>query len=157
MVLIIISNEVAYCQNRIASIVTDPTNATLSDVFISKDNVLLKNLITDSLGYYKIENRQKGTDNFKFHKITRAIPNRETITSFYVDENFLYVGLHIDQSKRFTIHAAHKSGNRISINLGSETRTLIFVNLTLIQVYNLTQCRNGGVRHYPIASKLYHS
>ncbi|QHI35936.1 hypothetical protein IMCC3317_12840 [Kordia antarctica] len=79
------------------------------------------------------------TGNFKFHKITRAMPNRETMTSFYVDDSFLYVGLHIDQSKHFKIHTAHKSGNRISINLSNETRTLIFTNLTLIQIYNLVR------------------
>ncbi|AXT62761.1 hypothetical protein D1816_21250 [Aquimarina sp. AD10] len=75
--------------------------------------------------------------NYKFHRITRAMPNRETITSHYIDEIFMYIGLHIDQSKHFKIHTAHKSGNRISINLSNETRTLVFTNLTLIQVYNL--------------------
>jgi len=77
------------------------------------------------------------TGDFKFHKITYAIPDRETMTSFHVEGAFLYLGLHIDQSRRFTIHSAHKSGNRISINLSSETRTLIYTNLTMIQVYNL--------------------
>lgn len=77
------------------------------------------------------------TENFKFHKITYAIANRETMTSFHVEGAFLYLGLHIDQSRRFTIHSAHKSGNRISINLSSEIRTLIYTNLTMIQVYNL--------------------
>lgn len=75
--------------------------------------------------------------NFKFHKITYAIPNRETMTSFYVEGAFLYLGLHIDQSRHFTVHTAHKSGNRISINLSSETRTLVYTNLTMIQVYNM--------------------
>jgi hypothetical protein len=77
------------------------------------------------------------TGDFKFHKITYAIPNRETMTSFYVEGAFLYLGLHIDQSKHFKIHTAHKSGNRISINLSNEIRTLVYTNLTMIQVYNL--------------------
>ena len=77
------------------------------------------------------------TGDFKFHKITYAIPNRETMTSFHVEGAFLYLGLHIDQSKRFTIHTAHKSGNRISINLSNEIRTLVYTNLTMIQVYNM--------------------
>ena len=77
------------------------------------------------------------TGNFKFHKITYANPNRETMTSFHVEGAFLYLGLHIDQSRHFTIHTAHKSGNRISINLSSETRTLVYTNLTMIQVYNM--------------------
>ncbi|EDP96247.1 hypothetical protein U8527_09055 [Kordia algicida OT-1] len=76
-------------------------------------------------------------NNFKFHKITYAIPNRETMTSFHVEGAFLYLGLHIDQSRAFSIHTAHKSGNRVCINLSSETRTLIYTNLTMIQVYNM--------------------
>lgn len=75
--------------------------------------------------------------NYKFHRITRAMPNRETITCHYIDDEFIYIGLHIDQSKHFTIHSAHKSGNRVSINLSKESRTLAFVNLTLIQVFNM--------------------
>lgn len=74
---------------------------------------------------------------FKFHRITRAMPNRELITCHYFNQKFIYIGLHIDQSKDFTIHSAHKSGNRISINLSNETRSLIFINLSLIQVFNM--------------------
>jgi hypothetical protein len=77
------------------------------------------------------------TKKYKFHRITRAMPNRETITCHWIDERFIYIGLHIDQSKRFTPHTAYKSGNRISINLSKETRWLVFINLTLIQVFNL--------------------
>ncbi|SEB97368.1 hypothetical protein SAMN04489761_2136 [Tenacibaculum sp. MAR_2009_124] len=77
------------------------------------------------------------SNDYKFHRITRAMPNRETITCHYIENNFIYIGLHIDQSRPFKIHSAYKSGNRISINLSKETRTLLFTNLTLIQVYNL--------------------
>ncbi|PTX61088.1 hypothetical protein C8N46_105244 [Kordia periserrulae] len=77
------------------------------------------------------------TGNFKFHKITRALPNQETMTSFHVEGEFLHLGLHIDQSRHFKIHTAYKSGNRITINLSYETRSLIFTNLTMIQAYNL--------------------
>lgn len=81
--------------------------------------------------------------NYKFHRITRAMPNRETITCHYIDEEFIYIGLHIDQSKRFTPHTAHKSGNRISINLSKETRHLAFTNLSLIQVFNMVKEKTG--------------
>ena len=71
LMLIIISNEVAYCQYTLDGSVTDPANAPLPDVFISvsKDNILLKNLITDSLGTYKIENLSKGTYKLNFSHI----------------------------------------------------------------------------------------
>lgn len=75
--------------------------------------------------------------DYKFHRITKAMPNRETITCHYIDEKFIYIGLHIDQSKPFTIHSAYKSGNRISINLSKEPRELAFINLSLIQIFNM--------------------
>jgi hypothetical protein len=77
------------------------------------------------------------TGNYKFHRITRAMPNRETITCLYVRDKFIYVGLHIDQSRAFTPYTAYKSGNRISINLGQETRHLAFINLSMLQVLKM--------------------
>jgi hypothetical protein len=81
------------------------------------------------------------TGNYKFHRVTRAMPNRETITCHYVREKFIYVGLHIDQSRAFTPYTAYKSGNRISINLGQETRHLAFINLSMIQVVKMIRER----------------
>ena len=77
------------------------------------------------------------TNDFKFHRITRALPGYEMLTRFYIKEEYVHIGLHIDQSRRFTPHTAHKSGNRISINLSSETRYLAFVNLTVLQALNM--------------------
>ena len=65
------------------------------------------------------------------------MPTRETVTSLFIDEEVIFIGLHIDQSKHFKIHTAHKSGNRISINLSNEARTLAFINLSMIQVFNM--------------------
>lgn len=75
--------------------------------------------------------------NYKFHRITRAMPTRETVTSLYINDEFIFIGLHIDQSTHFKIHTAHKSGNRISISLSNEPRTLAFINLSMIQVFNM--------------------
>jgi hypothetical protein len=74
---------------------------------------------------------------YKFHRITRAMPNRDTITCHYRNEQFIYIGLHVDRSRLYKLHTAHQSGNRISINLGNESRSLAIVNLTLIQAYNM--------------------
>lgn len=103
------------------------------------------------------------TGDYKFHRITRAMPNRETITCHYVREKFIYVGLHIDQSRQFTPYTAYKSGNRISINLGQETRHLAFINLSMLQVMKMISectglsdtsidCNNIGYqffKHFP--------
>lgn len=75
--------------------------------------------------------------NFKFHRITRAMPDRETITCHYRGGRHIYIGLHIDQSRLFTPHTAYRSGNRISINLSKERRYLAFVNLSVLQVYRM--------------------
>ncbi len=83
------------------------------------------------------------TGSYKFHRITRAMPNRETITCHFIDDRFIYIGLHIDQSRSFTPYTAANSGNRISINMGSETRYLAFVNLTMIQAVNMIKKRSG--------------
>jgi len=78
---------------------------------------------------------------YRFHRITRALPNRETVTNHWIRDKSVYIGLHIDQSRLFTPHTAYKSGNRISINLSKETRHLAFVNLSLIQVYKMIKER----------------
>ena len=94
--------------------------------------------------------------NYKFHRITRTLPKRETITCFYIDEAFLYIGLHIDQSKHFSIHTAYKSGNRISINLSNESRFLLVVNLTLIQTFNLLKKKIDVVKAKINPDNMYH-
>lgn len=100
-----------------------------------KENEELTKKVTQTLRQFLI--KCSSSQDFKYHRITRAIANRDTITCFYEDEKFFYIGLHIDRSTLYDIHTAHKSGNRISINLSQETRTLIFLNLTLIQIFNL--------------------
>lgn len=74
---------------------------------------------------------------YRFHKITRAMPGRETVSNHWIRDKSVYIGLHIDQSRLFTPHTAHKSGNRISINLSKETRHLAFINLSMIQAYKM--------------------
>jgi hypothetical protein len=100
-----------------------------------KENEAAVKKITDDLDVFL--RPLSASRNYKFHRITRAMPNRETITCHYIDEKFIYIGLHIDQSKRFTPHTAYKSGNRISINLSKENRWLAFVNLSIRQVFNM--------------------
>lgn len=83
------------------------------------------------------------TGQYKFHRITRALPNWATTTRFLVKDELVFVGLHIDQSRQFTPFTAARSDNRISVNMGSETRHLALINLTLIQVVNMIKERSG--------------
>ncbi|MCS3532046.1 hypothetical protein [Chryseobacterium sp. JUb7] len=78
--------------------------------------------------------------NYKFHRIARSLPDMQSTTFHHIGENtFRYTGLHIDKSSFFTPHTAYKSGNRISINISTESRYLYFVNLTLRQIYGEVQ------------------
>lgn len=78
--------------------------------------------------------------NYKFHRIARSLPNMQSTTFHHIGQNtFKYTGLHIDESSLFTPHTAYKSGNRISINISTESRYLYFINLTLRQIYGEVQ------------------
>ncbi|WP_420574200.1 TonB-dependent receptor domain-containing protein [Kordia sp.] len=74
LMFIIISIKLAHCQYTIDGVVTDTNAMPLPDVFISvvKDNILVKNLITDSLGYYKVKNLKSGNYTLNFSHIGYA-------------------------------------------------------------------------------------
>ena len=83
---------------------------------------------------------KSSSKRFKFHRITKGQPNRETTTFHSIDKKFIkFIGLHIDESKVFTPYTAHKSDNRISINISEESRYLFFVNLTLRQIADMVK------------------
>lgn len=56
-----------------------------------------------------------------------------------------YIGLHNDFHGKMSIHKAHTFGNRISINIGEEAREFLFVNLSLIQAYNMIRSKKPKV------------
>lgn len=71
LVFIIISNKVVYCQYIIEGVVTDENEQPLPDVFVSviKGNELIKNSVTDSVGYYKVNNLKTGIYKLNFSHI----------------------------------------------------------------------------------------
>lgn len=81
---------------------------------------------------------------YSFHCIGVNHPNIEMVAcdTTKLPPNFKpsdvkYMGLHNDGTKLMSIYTAHKFGNRISINLSSESRSFIFVNLSMIQAFNM--------------------
>lgn len=89
--------------------------------------------INEMLEKYLIE--KSSVSRFRFHRITKGQSNRETTTFHFINKEFVqYTGLHIDESRTFTLYTAYKSDNRISINISEESRYLFFVNLTLRQI-----------------------
>lgn len=81
---------------------------------------------------------------FHFHCIAANLPNLETVAcdvtrlppNFTVPDK-KYIGLHNDGTQFMNFYTTHKAGNRITINLGKESRVFYFINLTMIQVINL--------------------
>ena len=81
---------------------------------------------------------------FHFHCIAANLPNLEMVACDItrLRENFTvpekrYIGLHNDGTQFMTLHTTRKAGNRITINLGKESRIFYFVNLTMIQALNM--------------------
>jgi len=81
---------------------------------------------------------------FHFHCIAANLPNLEMVACDItrLRENFTvpekrYIGLHNDGTQFMTLHTTHKAGNRITINLGNQSRIFYFVNLTMIQALNM--------------------
>jgi len=81
---------------------------------------------------------------FKLHCITANLPNVEMVAcditrlpeDFTIPEK-KYMGMHNDGTQFMTLHTTYKHGNRICINLGSETRYFLYINLSMIQVHNM--------------------
>ena len=122
---------------------------------VRKHEAIVKRLTTELNGFFE---RFSSTKQYKYHRITRAMPNRDTITCHYRNERFIYIGLHVDRSHSYKLHTAHRSGNRISINVGYESRYLATVNLTLIQAYNMIRKKNlagAEITPYNIANLFF--
>lgn len=79
---------------------------------------------------------------FKFHCIGVNYPNVELVASntTMLPKNFKqaekkFLGMHNDGTQLMTIETAHEFGNRISINLGKDTRYFLFVNLSMKEAH----------------------
>lgn len=85
-----------------------------------------------------------GNKPFHFHCLGINLPNIEMVACEttklppgYHPRDVRYIGMHNDGTAKMTIHTAHQFGNRISINLGKDARSFLFVNLSMIQALNM--------------------
>lgn len=81
---------------------------------------------------------------FKFMSLTTNYANSEIVSldkrklpADYTINDLKFIGVHKDSSKNMTLHTAHKFGNRITLNLGKESRYLLLMNLSMLQAYNM--------------------
>ncbi|UPK66560.1 hypothetical protein [Chitinophaga filiformis] len=91
---------------------------------------------------------------FKFHCIGINFPNIELVAcnttklpAGYKPQDIRYMGMHNDGTKDMTIYTANKAGNRISINIGEESRSFLFVNLSMVQAINMLKKKIDIVEH----------
>jgi len=102
----------------------------------------LASVLNEQLGQFLMS---LSTDSqFELFCVGANLPNMETIgfnpenyKGGYEDQHKHFMGLHIDRSKVADIDQVHTLGNRICINLGKESRYLLFVNLSMVQVYEM--------------------
>ena len=108
------------------------------DAMFALDNYIYKYLIKDD----------------KFDKLGVHIGKSNLFSSTISGSK--YVGLHIDNWDNLTFDNIDNATNRISINLGNEDRFLIFINLTIKQMYkelkkytnkSLVQYDNNSIVH----------
>lgn len=102
---------------------------------------------------------------FHFHFIGANLPNIDMVAadtnilpSGYREEDKKCMGIHNDGAEPKTVHATYKSSNRFTINLGTETRYFLYVNLSLTQAYNMLKKKFGiSVEHVDLynISKLF--
>jgi hypothetical protein len=85
-----------------------------------------------------------GNKPFRFYCVGTNFPNIEMLASNttklppgYQPQDMRYMGIHNDGTQEMRLYTAHKFGNRISINVGQETRSFLFVNLSMIQAANM--------------------
>lgn len=91
---------------------------------------------------------------FKFHCVGINFPNIELVAcnttklpAGYKPQDIRYMGLHNDGTRDMTIYTANKAGNRISINIGEESRAFLFVNLSMVQAINMLKKKIDIVKH----------
>ena len=75
------------------------------------------------------------TPEFAVNGISIQPPGLKTVT--YNSSTRGYIGLHLDSWDQMPLEKRHLSTNRICLNVGSEDRFLLFINLTLKDIYHL--------------------
>jgi len=83
---------------------------------------------------------------FNFHCIGTNYPNIELVAcnttmleEGYKQSEKTCLGMHNDGTQLMTIDTAHEFGNRISINLGKDSRYFLFVNLQLKEAHRMLE------------------
>jgi len=108
-------------------------------------NNFLENLSPESYNFLSLSTNNPGCVSVSFDK--------KNLPLDYTFDDIKFIGLHKDSSNaQIKIHTSHKFGNRLTINLGKQSRYLLFINLTILQIYNML-IREKGVKKEKINNK----
>ncbi len=90
----------------------------------------------------------------RIHYLGTNLPNLDAVAcdttvmpKDHREEDKKYMGIHNDGTYYIPFRSIHKSGNRLTINLGKETRYFLFVNLTMSQAYNMLKQKIDVKKH----------
>lgn len=85
LILMVVSNQITFSQYAIEGTITNENSTPIPDVFISvsKGNILIKNLVADSLGNYKIEQLEKGKYTLNY----RHIAHKDSVITINLIKN----------------------------------------------------------------------
>lgn len=81
---------------------------------------------------------------FKIHTITTNPPGLPTVT--YDRVRHCYIGLHLDSWDKLSLDKRHLSTNRICINLGLEDRYFLFIDLSLLKMFEFARYGSDNSR-----------
>lgn len=103
------------------------------------DSKQLKEVL-NKLGEFVNEKYLKNKENLYPIGLQTGKPNLDSVS--YHKEDNCYVGLHVDNWDYLPLFERHKSRSLLCINLGSQDRFLLYINLTLTQIVFLLNENN---------------
>lgn len=90
----------------------------------------------------------------RIHYLGTNLPNLETVAcdttvmpKDHREEDKKYMGIHNDGTYYVPFRTIRNSGNRLTINIGNESRYFLFVNLTMSQAYNMLKEKVDTAKH----------
>ena len=115
-------------------------------ILINKNKVqevnLLLNEFVDTMSNTSVEFLSIATN---FANCESVSVDKRKLPENYTFSDLKFIGLHKDSSNiEMTIYTSNKFGNRLTINLGADHRYFLFVNLTILQIYNMLRQKNVG-------------
>jgi hypothetical protein len=103
-----------------------------SSIFEIQNSHLYKRVLKKTISYFNKHNLH--SSEITPHSLYFGDPNLSNNT--YNREDNVYIGMHLDSFERALLKDRKSARNRVCINLGIESRYLLFYNISLLSMYN---------------------